>query len=542
MSAAAHLELRSALTALQHDRPGEARAACDRALAIEPGNADGWRLRGIACEALGDREAAIESFARALSLHPRSGLAALELGQALVRGGRAAEALPHLEQATGCSPRDPVTHIALGRARYALARYRDALAAFEHASALAPEDADVLNNLAATLLKLGDAPAALVKARQAVRIKPDSPWLQQTLAAALSWAFERASLEEGLRWSDQVLSRLPGNPAAHHTASILRRRLGDLPGAVAHAREAVRLAPGEADYSLALGEALEQAGQAEQAGAEFDRALAMQPDHAALRRQRGIVRLQAGNAQAACQDLRAAVKQTPGDQRAIAHLGAAMAAAGDVAGATIAIGLDRHISAVDLPVPDGFADANEFHRQLAEDIRRHSQQRWEPVGLAARRGYLSGDLLADRTPAIMGFEQALRRAIDDFIAGLVPDAADPFLGAIPKPPYTMHVWATRVAAGGNIDTHIHEESWLSGAYYVELPPSVADEAIDSQAGWIEFGQPYRHLPPWPERALRRFQPAVGRLLLFPSFLFHRTLPFSGVGERISISFDLAATG
>jgi len=30
------------------------------------------------------------------------------------------------------------------------------------------------------------------------------------------------------------------------------------------------------------------------------------------------------------------------------------------------------------------------------------------------------------------------------------------------------------------------------------------------------------------------------LLLFPSYLFHRTLPYAGSGERISISFDLAA--
>ena len=44
----------------------------------------------------------------------------------------------------------------------------------------------------------------------------------------------------------------------------------------------------------------------------------------------------------------------------------------------------------------------------------------------------------------------------------------------------------------------------------------------------------------PEGALRRLCPKVGTLLLFPSDLFHRTLPYAGSGERISISFDLAA--
>jgi len=42
-------------------------------------------------------------------------------------------------------------------------------------------------------------------------------------------------------------------------------------------------------------------------------------------------------------------------------------------------------------------------------------------------------------------------------------------------------------------------------------------------------------------ALRVLRPEEGVLLLFPSYLFHRTLPFAGEGERISISFDLAAS-
>ena len=67
----------------------------------------------------------------------------------------------------------------------------------------------------------------------------------------------------------------------------------------------------------------------------------------------------------------------------------------------------------------------------------------------------------------------------------------------------------------------------------------ADDA--THAGWIEFGRPHAGLPPWPEQALRHVWPQAGTLLLFPSFLFHRTLPYAGEGERISISFDLAAT-
>lgn len=191
-----------------------------------------------------------------------------------------------------------------------------------------------------------------------------------------------------------------------------------------------------------------------------------------------------------------------------------------------------------LPPPPGFADDAGFRTALGRDIRNHSLQRWEPAGLAARGAYLSGDLLADRTPAIVGFEQCLRSCIDAFIADRSADARDAFLRNIPRR-YRLHVWATQAAQGGLIDTHLHEESWLSGAYYVELPDAIR-ENDPAHAGWIEFGRPYQGLPPVPETMLRLICPQAGALLLFPSFLFHRTLPYAGSGERISISFDLAA--
>ncbi len=535
--------LRRALLALQQGRHAAARADCEQALALDPRSADGWRLHGIACEAMGDVEAALASFARVAALHPDSGQAHYELGDALLRAGRAAEALPRLQQAAARLPQDAGVAYALGRAHYALAQHREACAAFARAVESAPAYADAWNALAAAQLKLGDVPAALQAARQAVVLRPDSPRVQHTLAAALSWTFERPGLEEGLQYVRRALAAMPRDAETHHTAALLLRKLDNHAAAATHAREALRLAPDSDAYAVTLGETLQLAGRVDEAERVYADALAAHPRHPVLHRQRGIARLQRAQAQTARDDLRIALAQAPDDQRAIAHLGVALAAAGDIAAAVALLGLERHVHAVQLAPPDGFADADVFHRRLAEDIRNHSQQRWEPAGLAARSGWLSGDLLADRTPAILGFERRLREAIDRCIAGLRPDPDDPFLhadvlSAVARR-YALHVWATRVAEAGNIDTHIHEESWLSGAYYVELPPAIADDD-PAHAGWIEFGRPHAGLPAWPEQALRLLRPRVGTLLLFPSYFFHRTLPYRGGGERISISFDLAA--
>ncbi|KAB8170007.1 hypothetical protein FKV24_016005, partial [Lysobacter maris] len=220
------------------------------------------------------------------------------------------------------------------------------------------------------------------------------------------------------------------------------------------------------------------------------------------------------------------------------HLGVATRIERGAQAAAELLGLHRHVRRIALPTPPGFADADAFHRAMAGDIRQHSRQRWEPVGLAARNAYLSGDLLADRSAAIVGFEQRLREAIDAFIAACRHDPDDLFLRNVPRD-YVLHVWATQAAETGYIDTHIHEESWLSGAYYVSLPDAIGPDD-PGHAGWIEFGRPYGHLPAPDPASLHLECPRVGDLLLFPSYLFHRTLPYRGGGERISISFDLAA--
>jgi hypothetical protein len=76
--------------------------------------------------------------------------------------------------------------------------------------------------------------------------------------------------------------------------------------------------------------------------------------------------------------------------------------------------------------------------------------------------------------------------------------------------------------------------WISSALYVALPEPHRLGA--APAGWLSFGTPPPELgldlPPY-----RQVEPRRGRLVLFPSTLWHCTLPFAD-GERLSIAFDI----
>lgn len=79
---------------------------------------------------------------------------------------------------------------------------------------------------------------------------------------------------------------------------------------------------------------------------------------------------------------------------------------------------------------------------------------------------------------------------------------------------------------------------MSSAYYVSLPPSVRAPAVDNgDAGCIQFGQPPLELGL--ELASRRvIRPEPGKLALFPSYLWHGTVPFQDEQPRITIAFDM----
>jgi hypothetical protein len=82
---------------------------------------------------------------------------------------------------------------------------------------------------------------------------------------------------------------------------------------------------------------------------------------------------------------------------------------------------------------------------------------------------------------------------------------------------------------------MHPEGWISSALYVALPDEVQNG--EEQAGHIQFGVPMSELgldlPP--KRVVR---PEVGTLVLFPSYMWHGTIPFTSEQARITVAFDL----
>ena len=99
-------------------------------------------------------------------------------------------------------------------------------------------------------------------------------------------------------------------------------------------------------------------------------------------------------------------------------------------------------------------------------------------------------------------------------------------------------WATVLAPGASHKLHSHPNNFLSGVYYVRIPPG---------ADTISFHDPRPQSrvirPPVVELAAENTDQVVvrvtnGTLLMFPSYLEHSVDANTSAEERISVSFNL----
>jgi hypothetical protein len=82
---------------------------------------------------------------------------------------------------------------------------------------------------------------------------------------------------------------------------------------------------------------------------------------------------------------------------------------------------------------------------------------------------------------------------------------------------------------------MHPMGWLSSAFYVTLPKDIQCE--QKKAGWFQVGVPNINLGSELEPT-RYIKPEIGKLILFPSFLWHGTVPFKEEAYRLTVACDV----
>lgn len=201
------------------------------------------------------------------------------------------------------------------------------------------------------------------------------------------------------------------------------------------------------------------------------------------------------------------------------------------------LGLDRAdglIRAAPIDVPHGWDSLPDYLNDLARALEAQHAYSRHPIGQSLRQGSQTPvDLRRVDDPVIQSFFKAIDGPIRRHLAQL-GQGSDPVRRRNTGDYRLSGCWSVRLRSGGFHEAHIHGRGWLSSACYIEVPPAVGQ---GGQQGWIGFGvPPFSRMSPL--APLKVEQPQPGKLVLFPSCMWHGTLPFEDERHRLTIAFDI----
>ncbi len=193
------------------------------------------------------------------------------------------------------------------------------------------------------------------------------------------------------------------------------------------------------------------------------------------------------------------------------------------------------VKSYDLADVAGYESSSEFLTILGQTLRRLHEWKEQPLSQSVRGGtQTSWDLRFEQSPVVRSFFSAVRPFVEEYIRELPDEPSHPFFGRRTEDFYFSGAWSVLLKSQGYHVNHIHPDGWLSSAFYVDIPDSVREG--QDKSGWINFGvPPFNMKCSTPDTEIC---PVKGRLVLFPSFLWHGTHRFSGEQSRLTLPFDV----
>jgi tetratricopeptide (TPR) repeat protein len=428
----------------------------------------------------------------------------LDAGLRAHRAGRLHEAAQFYEAALRHHAGSVAALTNLGLLRADLKEYDRAEELLRRALAAAPRSVDAHGSLAAVLHDARRFDEAIDICEAGLKLAPDDPRLLNTLASSLSGT---GRYNDALALLDRMIKAHPRFGKACHFAGTIHAALGDCDAAVAAFTRATEIDPSDAASFVAAAECLMVHRQAEAALGPLERALAL----------------------------------NAWDVRALALKTLALAEMGRKEEERWLADPARLVSTVRLADLGYTAEQIDMlNRALSAFASNEPSLREDPPEYSTKKAWHSTVNLADTdNEAIDVLKRFIGYAFEQRLKALPQDdPSHPFVRSAPTK-FRIDLWAVKMASGGTLMPHIHPDGWLSGVYYVDVPPVVDDPAAN-HAGWLKLGSPRADIKLTREPITRLVKPEPGLIVTFPSFLWHDTVPLpeTNTEQRLCLAFDV----
>lgn len=507
----------------------------ERITKLGPSQANGFFSLAQTRQMAGYTDQAIISYQKAVALKPDFVGAWQGLSQCHRRAYDYEQAEHALAKALTHAPKQPKLLMDLGTTKRLRGHSDAALDHYLEAEQAGLADPELMDAKAGVLLDLGRTGEAIALAKKTVNDHPNFIPGHRTLANLL-WEYGEA-FGESLSAEEAYLKGLSKNDSVALKLDLVRFlcEARDYRGALNHL-EALSGDPHPLNLSLRA-HALEGLNQTEQAAPLYQKAYEHYPQHVAFLNDYCRHLIKRKDFKAAQAIAETALRIQPLDQEALAYLGTIWRMLDDEREFWMC-DYDRIITIEPIACPAGYDGIDQFLATLTDTLNGIHQASREPVQQSLRNGSQTAGRLFGRTePIISETQQQLTQSIEAWLSRLPANQEHPFIRRNQQRIRYTGSWSVKLWSTGKHVNHIHSEGWISSAFYVTLPPSVLAQTNEDHAGAIQFGQPPVELGLDLEPR-RIIHPKPGHVALFPSYMWHGTVPFEDEDPRITMAFDM----
>ena len=177
---------------------------------------------------------------------------------------------------------------------------------------------------------------------------------------------------------------------------------------------------------------------------------------------------------------------------------------------------------------------NQVISRILTEVEKMPKE-WEPESKTTKIGYQTiGNIFRTDGIELGKLKIIILEKIQSYIE-LYFAADDRWSDYIQVKENNLTGWCVSLSKGGHQENHIHASAILSGVFYLKIP-----EGMVGDEGAIEFNTYGYEYFTKIKTNLKKFtvSPKAGDIVIFPSSLFHKTIPTEKGIERVSIAFDL----
>ena len=496
--------------------------------------------QGLAAHKAGkllEAERLYRAILKSQSSHPHSDINVLAqtyfyLGVALQQNGDLKAAIDSYRQAVKIKPDYVEVYYDLGLALRDRGDLRASIECYKQVVRLRPEDANSFNYLGAALQYNGELKAAIDSYKQALQISPACVEAYNNMGSALQ---ATGDLDAAIENYKQALKIKPDYANAYNNLGNALHDAGDLEAAISCYTSALRIMPDSTQAHNNMGNALRNAGKYHEAIKHFDFLTTSEPDPS--------------RPQFWYNSMSQALEclYTVGRYSEVKERLNTLAESTDINLRIAAVSaFVTHQLKFEDPYPfckkpldffhagnlvDHIPDVSGFAEELILEAENLNQV-WEPLHGVTKSGYQTSPTVFEAGKHCEALEKILRKEIASYYFKFRSEDCT-YMNSWPDD-YYLRGWFCRLIKNGHQRPHNHPSGWLSGVVYLKTVDSP-----DSDDGSIELGLHGHNLPILDDSYPRKIhRPRIGDIILFPSSLFHKTIPFSQDTERCVIAFDI----